>query len=216
MVDFINDLTNLSIAEISFINRTEDNIRVNNLMNKWKNSINLIKNLFPEFANINDNTRDNNYNNTSDNNDNTSDNDYNVIQHIDQNLFKYLIIQIKQTKDIVRQDQNIINMLQVKIEQDQDIMYMLQVQNKQLKTELNTSLTELNKYKNNEICDQSSDADDDDKQCSVCFTKPKDHINTSCGHMSVCMDCCHRISGGTYYCKCPICRNEGVYIRVIS
>jgi len=49
-----------------------------------------------------------------------------------------------------------------------------------------------------------------DEQCCVCMDKPKNHAFTGCGHMCVCGDCVDRC-----FNKCPLCRTEGSYMRII-
>ena len=49
-----------------------------------------------------------------------------------------------------------------------------------------------------------------DKLCCVCMTNVRTHINTKCGHMSVCETCSYHLEE-----KCPICRTNGNFIKVI-
>ena len=59
-----------------------------------------------------------------------------------------------------------------------------------------------------EIC---KDSLIEENTCNICFTKAKTHINTSCGHKSVCYSCSEKLEN-----KCPICRSNGNFIRIIS
>ena len=49
-----------------------------------------------------------------------------------------------------------------------------------------------------------------DDQCCVCMEKQKNYAFTGCGHMCVCGDCVDRCLN-----KCPLCRAEGSYMRII-
>ena len=49
-----------------------------------------------------------------------------------------------------------------------------------------------------------------DQVCCVCMTNVRTHINTQCGHMSVCETCSYHLEE-----KCPICRTNGNFIKVI-
>ncbi len=49
-----------------------------------------------------------------------------------------------------------------------------------------------------------------DQLCCVCMTNARTHINTQCGHMSVCETCSYQLEE-----KCPICRKNGNFIKVI-
>ena len=49
-----------------------------------------------------------------------------------------------------------------------------------------------------------------DQLCCVCMTNVRTHINTQCGHMSVCESCSYHLEE-----KCPICRKNGNFIKVI-
>lgn len=50
-----------------------------------------------------------------------------------------------------------------------------------------------------------------EQQCCVCMIQPKNHANTTCGHMSVCEYCSNRLDN-----KCPICKQDGIFIRIYS
>ena len=50
-----------------------------------------------------------------------------------------------------------------------------------------------------------------DDICSICMSAPKSCVYTTCGHLCACYTCCERM-GNT----CPICRQEGSFIRVIK
>lgn len=60
------------------------------------------------------------------------------------------------------------------------------------------------RFTQDEICGIS------EQQCCVCMDKPKNHAFTGCGHMCVCGDCVDRC-----FNKCPLCRTEGSYMRII-
>ena len=48
-----------------------------------------------------------------------------------------------------------------------------------------------------------------DELCCICNEEPRTFVNTSCGHMCSCQNCTSRLN------RCPICRAEGTFIRVI-
>ena len=47
--------------------------------------------------------------------------------------------------------------------------------------------------------------------CCACMVYPNNHVNTACGHMSVCGTCLEKINN-----TCPICRQFGNYIQVYN
>lgn len=47
--------------------------------------------------------------------------------------------------------------------------------------------------------------------CCVCMTENTTHANRSCGHMCVCEVCSYHLEY-----KCPICRAEGEFIKIIK
>jgi hypothetical protein len=48
-----------------------------------------------------------------------------------------------------------------------------------------------------------------DEVCCICDEHPRTFVNTTCGHMCACQNCTLRLD------RCPICRAEGTFIRVI-
>ena len=86
----------------------------------------------------------------------------------------------------------------------------LQEQSSRQQKEIHTLIAETNflKYK---LVEQEEARLTVDDQCCVCLTKKKDHAFTGCGHMCVCGDCADRC-----WNKCPLCRSEGNYMRIIS
>lgn len=40
---------------------------------------------------------------------------------------------------------------------------------------------------------------------------PNNYANIACGHMCVCLECSERLDE-----KCPICRTQGLFIKVIN
>ena len=48
-----------------------------------------------------------------------------------------------------------------------------------------------------------------DELCCICNEEPRTFVNTSCGHMCSCQNCTSRLD------RCPICRAQGTFIRVI-
>ena len=50
-----------------------------------------------------------------------------------------------------------------------------------------------------------------DDICSICMSAPKSCVYTTCGHLCACYTCCERMGN-----QCPICRQEGSFIRIIK
>lgn len=51
---------------------------------------------------------------------------------------------------------------------------------------------------------------DSSQLCCICYSKPRNFINTSCGHLCVCESCSSRLDE-----QCPICRASGKFIKTI-
>lgn len=47
--------------------------------------------------------------------------------------------------------------------------------------------------------------------CSICMTNPRECAYVNCGHVCACIECCERMGN-----KCPICRQNGNFIKLIS
>ena len=47
-------------------------------------------------------------------------------------------------------------------------------------------------------------------QCCICMTQPKNHVYINCGHLCICGNCAQKWKN-----ECPMCRREGLYIKVI-
>ena len=47
--------------------------------------------------------------------------------------------------------------------------------------------------------------------CCVCLVEPRNYANIECGHICVCSNCVYKLDN-----KCPVCRQEGRYIKIIS
>ena len=47
--------------------------------------------------------------------------------------------------------------------------------------------------------------------CIICMTNPRECAYVNCGHVCACIDCCMAIGD-----KCPICRQNGNYIKLIN
>tara|TARA_B100000902_G_scaffold397269_1_gene460491 strand:- start:2539 stop:3045 length:507 start_codon:yes stop_codon:yes gene_type:complete len=50
-----------------------------------------------------------------------------------------------------------------------------------------------------------------DNICVICMTNPKECAYVNCGHLCACVECCN-IMGS----QCPICRQNGNFIKLIS
>ena len=46
--------------------------------------------------------------------------------------------------------------------------------------------------------------------CCVCLTETSNHANSKCGHLCVCEICSYHLDD-----KCPICRADGPFIKII-
>lgn len=47
--------------------------------------------------------------------------------------------------------------------------------------------------------------------CCICMMRPNNYANIACGHMCVCLECSERLDE-----KCPMCRKQGLFIKVIN
>ena len=156
------------------------------LINKWRNSINLIKNIVPEFNNyptFDDCYEYHNYSQNysqydSHNYDHAVSNDRSHKQKAD--LLKTLIVSLKKM-----QDSDLIQ---------KQTIYDLDNENTVLKGKLQ----------------DHQDSISLDKHCVVCMSQPKDCVNITCHHMCVCQNCAVNLDN-----KCPMCRSVGVFLKVI-
>lgn len=46
--------------------------------------------------------------------------------------------------------------------------------------------------------------------CCVCLSETSNYANINCGHLCVCKTCHYNLNN-----KCPICRTEGLFIKII-
>ena len=51
----------------------------------------------------------------------------------------------------------------------------------------------------------------EDNMCCICMTNPRKCVYVECGHFCACVGCCETMGD-----KCPICRQEGKFIKVIN
>ena len=51
----------------------------------------------------------------------------------------------------------------------------------------------------------------EDNLCCICMTNQKECVYVNCGHVCACVTCCERMDT-----QCPICRQNGNYIKLIS
>ena len=49
----------------------------------------------------------------------------------------------------------------------------------------------------------------EDNTCNICMNSKKTHAFNMCGHLCVCKDC------GDKCVRCPLCRTEGLLIKII-
>jgi len=62
-----------------------------------------------------------------------------------------------------------------------------------------------------EIDDLKKESEYKPNTCSVCLTETSNYINTTCGHLCVCEACSYQLDN-----KCPICRQDGTFIKMIN
>lgn len=72
---------------------------------------------------------------------------------------------------------------------------------------LNNKIYELNQQQCNPPTIYQNDQSN---LCSVCMDEEKDHAFVVCGHLCVCRNCAQQCNG-----KCPICRSNSNYMRII-
>ena len=53
--------------------------------------------------------------------------------------------------------------------------------------------------------------DEEQQKCCVCLTEIPDRANVNCGHLCVCEVCSYHLND-----KCPICRTEGPFMKIIK
>ena len=94
-----------------------------------------------------------------------------------------------------------------------------------LKHDYNGVQTELNEYKEKLACAENrvqlvsetsltSDSHSDessDNICVICMSNPRECVYTNCGHHCACLECCEQMD-----LQCPICRQTGNFIKLIS
>ena len=63
----------------------------------------------------------------------------------------------------------------------------------------------------NQFYEQSTNSNTTEKtKCCVCLEQPSNFANNICGHLCLCSNCVNQVE------KCPICRQEGRFIKIIS
>lgn len=60
------------------------------------------------------------------------------------------------------------------------------------------------------IVEASGNSTLEDNICIICMTNPRECAYVKCGHICACIDCCERMET-----QCPICRQNGNYIKLI-
>ena len=185
--------------------RSNLGISVNNIVENSQNILNYLDALKESFNKLNDNTEVivNNINPTS------------SIEY-----FSSLSKQIPKLVNYIRYVKDFIYVLVNKIHALSENICELETQRKNMKQchnkmsdeiyRLNKKITEQEEEIKTlaEIC---KDSLNQENTCNICFTRAKTHINTFCGHKAVCYSCSEKLEN-----KCPICRCNGNFIRVIS
>ena len=123
------------------------------------------------------------------------------IQNNENNIFNYPIDTLKQMlMTLVNQVEKLFNRVN-ELESDVNRLKNCKNQNADLKVENQELKCQLADFQEKSTPDQV---------CCVCMTNVRTHINTNCGHMSVCQTCSYHLEE-----KCPICRVNGNFIKVI-
>ena len=179
---------------------------VNNILENSENILNYLDILKVDFNNLNDNTE------VIVNNINPTSSKYSIIEYF-SNYKNNKLNYITSVKDFIY-------VLINKITDLSKYIYELETQRSNMKQCHNKMSHEIYKL-NKKITEQEEeiktfaeickDSLIQENTCNICFTKAKTHINTSCGHKSVCYSCSEKLEN-----KCPICRSNGNFIRIIS
>ena len=170
---------------------TFDSININNIINNNNNNINnknknrttsLNYNIFKTIDNITNNENFELYSKAQ-----LITTVYNLINQIKKQLHE-----IYELEEKLREDNN--SNLYRHIDHCEARISCLNSENEQLKKDI-------------KVFQESADSS---QLCCICYSKPRNFINTSCGHLCVCETCSGRLND-----KCPICRTSGNFIKTI-
>lgn len=164
------------------------------LANNYKNNIN-IYNLIKEIVN--------NFNNKNDYNDNYLNNLFNNLDNLFNNLDSdYCNNLYDSDLDNFNNLFELINIIKnciITINIRENKIIKLQEQIINIKKEIN----KLYRINSNYYTVEKN-------KCCVCLEQPSNFANNVCGHLCLCSNCVSQIE------KCPICRQEGLFIKIIS
>lgn len=190
--------------------RSNLGISVNNIVENSQNILNYLDRLKEEganednYTNNDNNNREQNVNNISSRNSiieyfsNYKNNKLNYITYV-KDFIHVLVNKIRElSKYICELETQRKNMKQCHNKMSHEI-YILNKKIADQEEEIKTMA---------EIC---KDSLVEENTCNICFTRAKTHINIKCGHKAVCFSCSEKLEN-----KCPICRSNGNFIRVIS
>ena len=77
-------------------------------------------------------------------------------------------------------------------------------------TDLNKTYTKKITQLKNKIKELEDKTQSTSNTCCVCLTETSNHANSKCGHLCVCETCSYHLDD-----KCPICRADGPFIKII-
>tara|TARA_Y100000389_G_C17417548_1_gene494666 strand:- start:471 stop:1232 length:762 start_codon:yes stop_codon:yes gene_type:complete len=190
--DNINNINN-DIINNNNINNIAFYSRNNNITNLFRNYINQTNNAttflnsLVSIMNICRNTLSNIINNI-----NNTNNSENIVDNIPINDLHNIVNILPNLMRQVNNFQNIfdtINQERIKL---LDRVEQLTQDNRQLEENIEEILTP-------------------ETTCTICQDAQRTHVNIVCGHMCACANCANRLNN-----MCPICRQEGAFIRVIQ
>jgi TRAP-type mannitol/chloroaromatic compound transport system substrate-binding protein len=149
-----------------------------------------------------------NYNNNQLDSKNLIDNLKNSLSNIDD-------ISYNQLKIIISK---LVNQLELHIIELEDITYNKNVNvNNKKYMELKNNYINLNKASAKTIDNLKKQIEELKEKtqahtntCCVCLTETSNYANSKCGHLCVCETCSYHLDD-----KCPICRADGVFIKII-
>ena len=209
--------------------RSNLTMSVNNIVENSQNILNYLDKLKEEGANEDNNTNNNNTNNNNNNYNNDNDNNSELlINNINPRTSRYSITEYfsrlsnynSNKLKYITYVKDFIYVLINKIRELSKYICELETQRNNMKQRHNKMSGEIYRL-NKKIADQEEeiktlaeickDSLNEENTCNICFTRAKTHINTLCGHKAVCLSCSEKLEN-----KCPICRCNGNFIRVIS
>jgi hypothetical protein len=203
------DQTNINNLIINNNRNNNINNRNNNINNNNNNILNIgtntqPRNNEPDIPRVNNLNRNNNINNRNNNINNRNNNINNRNQNNSPNNIGHLL-----NRNIYRE--TLVNLADT----CQLLQQQFEVQLNDLQ-EINRNLTHEITHQQQEIADLSNqlvlleETTTPEKLCSICLTRPRNYANIKCGHLCSCDHCVSHLEN-----KCPICRQNGQFIKII-